>query len=155
SAVNKQYYTVEQLAIINRHCNPLDRLKLYLGLNCAMGAAEMGRVHVEDIELLQRHPFAQTLHFESSDSDSFLRFFRPKTDVFGEWLLWPPVADFLSWAIQRCELLGSKVLLVSEKGKPFYNEESANAQAAFQNDWSKLLDRVRKSEPDFPRLPFG
>ena len=124
SVVTKHTYSVDQLAIINRHSTQLDRLKLYIGLNCAMGAAEMGRIVISDIALNERHPSADKLHFESTDSDSFLRFSRPKTGVFGEWLLWQPVASFLQWGIERSRRVGSAILLVSEAGRPFYNETS-------------------------------
>ena len=155
SAITKSVYTVEQLAIINSHATPLERLALYVGLNCAMGAAELGRLLVGDIVFKQAHPYRERLRFESTESDTFIRYFRPKTDVFGEWLLWQPVVDFLPWGIERAKRINSNVLFVSENGKPMYVEESKNAQAGFQKQWNDLLDRVNKSEPTFPRLPFG
>ena len=155
SAVTKHTYTIEQLAILNRHATPLERLALYVGLNCAMGAAELGRLLIDDVILKRSHPFKDRLKFESSDGDSFIRYFRPKTDVFGEWLLWGPVADFLPWGVERAQRIKSNVLFVSEDGNPLYVEDSKNAQSGFANQWYDLLKRVRKSEPSFPSLPFG
>jgi hypothetical protein len=155
SSVTKKVYSVEQLATINQHATPLERLSLYVGLNCAMGAAELGRLLLHDIVLHEEHPFTDRLRFESTVDDGFIRYFRPKTDVFGEWLLWQPVADFLPWAIERAKRIGSNVLLVSADGNPLYAEHSKNAQAGFQNQWNNLIDRVKKSEPSFPHLPFG
>ena len=37
SARMKDIYTVEELAVLNSHATPFDRLTLYVGLNCAMG----------------------------------------------------------------------------------------------------------------------
>ncbi len=155
SAVTRRTYTVEQLAILNQHATPMERLALYLGLNCAMGAAEMGRLLLGDIVLHEAHPFSTRLRFKSTERDSFVRYFRPKTDVFGEWLLWPPVAEFLPWGIDRAKRIKSNLLLVSENGAPLYAEHSKNAQAGFQNQWNDLLGRVRKSHSSFPKLPFG
>ena len=155
SAATKRVYSVEQLAILNQHATPLERLALYVGLNCAMGAAELGRLMLCDIVLRHAHPFRDRLRFESTDSDSFIRYFRPKTDVFGEWLLWQPVADFVPWGIERAMQITSNVLFVSADGNPLYVEHSKNAQAGFQSQWNDLLDRVTKSDPSFLRLPFG
>ena len=113
---------------------------MYVGLNCTMGAAELGRLLLDDIVLEQAHPLRDQLRFESTDDDSFIRYFRPKTDVFGEWLLWPPVAEFLVWGIERAQRLNSRVLFVSENGNPLFVEHSKNAQAGFQNQWNDLLD---------------
>jgi hypothetical protein len=155
SVITKQVYTVKELATLNRHATPLERLMLYLGLNCAMGAAEMGRLVAGDIFLGHAHEHAERLHFESTGADSFVRFLRPKTGVFGEWLLWPETAVMVRWALERSHRIGSDLLFVSEKGQPWYNESASNAQYKFANTWARLLDRVRKSETEFRRLPFG
>lgn len=51
SAIQKDTYSVEELAVLNRHATPIQRLLLYVGLNCAMGAAELGRLRVCDFIL--------------------------------------------------------------------------------------------------------
>ena len=156
TAITKQTYTPEQLAAINKHAKPLERLALYLGLNCAMGAAEIGRLTVRDFSFHRTHPEAARLGFTSTDEDSFLTYFRAKTEVFGEWLLWPETVEMTRWAIERATKCGENLLFVWEKtGKPMYDESLANPQAAFANIWSRLLRRVLKSDPDFPKLPFG
>lgn len=155
SVITKRVYSVEQLAIINKHATPTERLLLYLGLNCAMGAAEMGRLVRGDILLGHRHEYAERLHFSSTDEDSFIRFLRPKTEVFGEWLIWPETARMLRWGLERSRKLGSELLLVSDKGMPWYREHATNAQYHFANAWTRLLKRVRKSDPEFSILPFG
>jgi hypothetical protein len=49
TAVTKVVYSPEQLATINATATDRERLALYLGLNCAMGAAELGRLLVTAI----------------------------------------------------------------------------------------------------------
>ncbi len=155
SVITVETYTPAQLAVINQHAKPLERLCLYLALNCGMGAAELGRIKVKDFDFPAPHPYADALHFASSESDRFLTLHRPKTDVFGQWLLWPEVFDVVRRGIERAEEAGSEVLFVRETGKPMYDENSENPQFAFANLWNRLLDRVQKSHDDFPRLPFG
>jgi len=155
SSITKPVYSVEELAILNQHATPIERLLLYVGLNCAMGAAELGRLVKEDILLDTEHEHAGRLHFDSTDADSFIRFLRPKTGVFGEWLLWTEAAEMLRWGLDRARRIRSDVLFVSDQGQPWYNERASNAQYKFANTWNRLLDRVRKSHPDFRRLPFG
>ncbi len=84
SSVTKDIYFVEELAELSRHATPVERLVLYLGLNCAMGAAELGRLLKGDFLLHQAHPYAERLHFNSTPEDSFIQFLRPKTHVFGQ-----------------------------------------------------------------------
>lgn len=162
SAIQKTTYSVSELATLNRHATPIERLLLYIGLNCAMGAAELGRLQVSDFLLLHKHDFADRLNFNSSENDSFVRTLRPKTRVFGEWLLWPETVEMVRWGIARREkIVGfgtSALLITSERGSPWYNEvASKNPQAKFASVWDDLLRRVRKNKEhaDFQRLPFG
>lgn len=155
SAITKPVYLVEELAILSRHATPLDRLALYVGLNCAMGAAELGRLEAGEVILGRRHEHAGRLNFVSTDSDSFIRMLRPKTGVFGEWLLWEETAAMVRWGLARARRIGSDRLFVSDRGEPWYSDTSKNPQAKFANVWTRLLERVRKSHPDFPALPFG
>jgi hypothetical protein len=82
-AVQKDTYSVEELAELNRNATPLERLLLYVALNCGMGAAELGRLRTKDFLLHHRHEFADRLGFDSTEADSFIRFLRPKTGVSG------------------------------------------------------------------------
>jgi len=155
AVISKVVYSPEQLAVISKHATPIERLLLYVGLNCAMGAAELGRLTAQDILLDHEHEYADRLHFESTDQDGFIRFLRPKTEVFGEWVLWPETIRMIRWGLERSRRIGSDLLLVSERGMPWYREHATNAQYHFANAWTRLLNRVRKSDPEFPILPFG
>lgn len=161
SAIQKDTYSVEELAVLNRHATPVQRLLLYLGLNCAMGAAELGRLRLCDFILFHKHEHASRLDFSSSEADSFLRCLRAKTTVFGEWLLWPETVQMVEWGIaRRKKIRGSgpdAFLIVSESGAPWYSEGSKNPQVRFTNVWNDLIRRVRKEKEhkSFRRLPFG
>ena len=156
SAVQKATYSVEELAVLNRHATPLERLFLYVALNCGMGAAELGRLRLNDFRFDQKHEFAEQLGFHSTEEDSFIRFLRPKTSVFGEWLLWAETVEMVRWGFARAEEIGHDLLFISEEGRPWYNERAnRNPQAKFTNVLNTLIRRVKKSDPDFRRLAFG
>jgi len=155
SAVVKETYTVDELALLNKHATPFERLHLYLGLNCAMGAAELGRLVKDDFFLRSPHPYAARLNFTTTAADSFARYFRPKTGVFGEWWLWPETVQMVEWALARAKKIGTKLLFVSREGEPLYNERMKNPQQRFQSKWTGLKDRVKRVKPDLPSLPFG
>jgi hypothetical protein len=161
SAIQKDTYSVEELAILNRHATPIERLILHLGVNCAMGAAELGRLRMSDFLLFHKHEHASRLNFSSTEADSFLRTLRPKTTVFGEWLMWSETVQMVQWGIARRKKItdfdSDAVLLASESGAPWYNEGSKNPQARFTNVWNDLIGRVRKEKEHegFRRLPLG
>jgi integrase len=156
SVIQKDTYTVEELATLNRHATPLERLVLYVGLNCGMGAAELGRLRANDILLFHKHEYEERLGFSSTNEDSFVRYLRPKTKVFGEWLLWPETVQMVQWGLERSKAIDSELLFVSESGRPWYNDEhNKNPQAKFTNTFNRLIGRVQKSDPSFRHQPFG
>jgi hypothetical protein len=68
----------------------------------------------------------------------------------------------LRWGIARREKIRkfgpNASLIVSEHGKPWYDEAaSKNPQAKFANVWNELVRRVRKEKDleNFRHLPFG
>jgi hypothetical protein len=161
SAIQKDMYSVEELAILNRHATPIERLVLYVGVNFAMGAAELGRLRVNNFLLLHKHEHAGRLNFISTETDSFVRTLRPKTTVFGEWLLWPETVQMVQWGIARRKTVTGfgpdALIFVSESGGSWYSEGSKNPQVRFTKVWNDLIKRVRKEKEheEFRRLPLG
>jgi len=126
-----------------------------VSLNCAFGAAEVGRLVEEEALLNHTHEYPDRLSFETTNEDSFIRLMRPKTNVFGEWLLWPETAEAVRWANQRAKREGGTFIACRAGGSPLYEETSRNPQAAIAKRWNDLIIRVRKDDKDFPKLPFG
>ena len=116
-----------------------------------MGAAELGRLTVEDFAIHEPHPFADRLRIKSTEADSWLRYFRPKTSVFGEWILWDETVELVLWGIKRAKQLGSKLLFVRESGNPLYDDRTPNPQQGFANLWN----RTKKQAGIKGGLPFG
>jgi hypothetical protein len=154
-------FTREELCILNEYATPLERVLLLLGLNCGFGAAESGTLLLKQIHLLQSHPKADVIGYQTSPEDSFIRRVRLKNGVYGEHILWPQTVEGLQWAIARRQRIENAtpdaVLLLSERGEPLFHEtESGNAGRRIQNLWySGLLRRVLKDHPQFRKLSFG
>lgn len=153
--LTKIVYSPEELGILARHADDFELLLLLVGVNCAFGAAEIGRLVSGEVLLNHRHEYADRLQFKSSEADSFVRLIRPKSKMFGEWLLWAETASSLSWAIERSKNLGTSFLVVSDEGKRLYDEKRKNPQAVIAKCWKKLVEKVCNSHPDFPTLPYG
>ena len=91
-------YQLDELCILYKYATPFERLFFLLGLNCGFGQAEIATILVKEIELLKRHSHERLLGFVSTEKDSFIRKIRPKTEVYGEWLLWHETVEALQWA---------------------------------------------------------
>ena len=153
--VEKDVYTPDQLALLYERANNLDRFLLLVGLNCAFGAAEIGRLTEDEVLLDHDHKYKIRLDFESTTEDSFIRVMRPKTKVFGEWLIWKETADIIRWGIERSRQEGGAFIACRRGGNPLYNEASSNPQAAIATRWTNLIEKVQIDHEDFPHKPYG
>ena len=84
--ITKPTYTPEQLGVISQHADEFDYLLLLVCVNCAYGAAEVGRLTMDEVLFDHAHEFASRLNFETTSADSFIRLNRPKSSMFGEWI---------------------------------------------------------------------
>lgn len=157
-------FSMDDLKLLYKHAIPFERLLITWCLNCAHGAAEIGRVEWDDIFLHQEHPWkAQGLKLETSEDDCWCGFTRPKSDVLGWWLLWPETVQLLEWWRGECkknlrrEPRSNERILLTQTGAPLYRDESRNAQSSFSNAWRRLRQRIKSQDPEAntPDLPFG
>lgn len=155
SPVSKLVYTPEQLALLNKHATPLERLCLYCGLNFGMGQSELGRILISDVLLNHQHEYTKHLRFTSNKKDNWIRMNRPKTDVFGEWRVWPEVVVMLKWAIERAKTFGSHNLFLRPDGRLMFDESFAKPESPFTNLWDDFIERVQGRERNIPKYPFG
>jgi transposase len=140
-------WTVEQLAVLNQYALPLERVFFLLGLNCAYGADQAGRLRIPHLHLS-----------EEEGKPSYIRRIRRKKKVLAMHLLWPQTVTAMKWALERRK--GQKndkdFLLLTDTGLPYWRQtKGGNRAQLIPNLWKRLLDRVRKDHPDFPRLPFN
>ncbi len=153
--VHKHTYYPEQLALIAERLDDFGKMCLAVGLNCAMGAAELGRLTREDFLLNYQHEFQRKLKFKSTSEDSFCREFRPKTKIFGEWILWPETVKWVRWGIARAEKLGTNILFCDDDGRSLYVETAKNPQYKFANLWTDVTEKLKETDETFPKYPFG
>jgi hypothetical protein len=138
--VKKRTFTMEQVGILWKHATTLERVFIALGLNCGFGAAEIGTLA------------------ETEVNGSVIKRLRHKTKVLGAWWLYPITRDAVAWARKRKEVLAvtSDYLLVADSGKPYCAVTVGNNNnQKIRNSWNRLMKRVRREQPEFPRLSFG
>ncbi len=148
--ITKETYNPKQLAVIAEHADAFGKALIGVCVNCAFGASEVGKWNANLYSIHKKHPHAERIGIESTDDDSWISGKRPKTQVYGEHLLWPEVADAV-----KPFLDGRPVLPITNQGTAWYRPYSGNAQTKFNNWWNDLLGRVTKRYSDFPQLPFG
>jgi hypothetical protein len=141
-------FTVRQLAILNEYATPIERLFLLLGLNCAYGADQLGRLRTSDLRL-------------SEDGPSNITRIRRKKKVLGRHRLWRQTVEGLRWALDRrpslvTEGVSKDVLILNGKGQPYWRKTKGDNRCRdIPNTWYRLVDRVRVDYPAFPRYSFN
>ena len=173
SPVAVDTYQLDELTVLYKYATPLERLFFLLGLNCGFGQAEIATVLVKEVDLLKRHTHEMLLGFVSTEKDSFIKKIRPKTEVYGEWLLWHETVEALQWAIRRRQgqtvvtrgankgrdipLSPDSLLILSEDGTPLVKQTAkGNRASRIANLWiADLTRRIRKSKTEFRSLSFN
>lgn len=138
-------WTIEQLKTLNEYALPIERIFLLLGLNCSYGADQAGRLRVSHLHL-------------SDSTTSYIRRVRRKKKTRSIHLLWKQTVEGLRWAMKRREQQGidSEFVLLTNTGRPYWSKtKGGNRSQTIPNLWTRLLDRVQKDHPNFPRLPFN
>jgi hypothetical protein len=138
-------YTLGQLTTLYRYATPIERFFFLLGLNCAFGADQSGRLRVGEVCL------------SDGGEPSFLTHLRRKKKVRGSHLLWKPTILMLRWMRNRHSAPSpDDTLAVHQNGKPFFGKtRGGNRQNDIAKLWYRLLDRVRADHADFPRHGFN
>ena len=167
SMTKRTGYLPSELAVINKHATPLERLLLLLALNCGFKGAEQGTLLLDHLFLNEPHPNRQYLRelcgHEVQAADQFILYKRNKSKVYGEFLLWPQTVKLLEWALKQRKAVVQKYdlnhrnVLITKAGTLYYRQTlgSKNKSQIFTNKWQALIKRVRKSEPDFPYFSFS
>ena len=148
-------FSVNELKQLMNSGDTIQRLIVTWCLNCAHGAAEIGRITWGDIYLNQYHPWkSQGLKIESGGN--WTGFFRHKTKVAGWWSLWPETVELIKeWKPQAEQLLKREIidtdrLILTQDGLSMYKDESKNAQSKFAKVFNDIRTLAKVSD-----LPFG
>jgi hypothetical protein len=77
----------------------------------------VGRLTTDEVLFNHTHEFASRLNFETTSADSFIRLNRPKSSMFGEWILWPETAEILGWGVERVGRLSAQLCCAAHFGR--------------------------------------
>jgi len=141
--VSSSIYTPDELAIIANNLDNYGKLFLGLSVNCGMQPAESGRVEV--LDFFESHPETKAL-------GGWIIFDRPKTGEYGEWILWPEVAELVRWGVQRAKRLNVERLLVSDKLVPWYKDGTRNPTTQIGKWWQAIPSKSDPHEGIVTRL---
>jgi hypothetical protein len=131
-------YKRDELVTLYRYATPWERLLLLLALNCGFGRAELSTLRRDEVR------------------GKFIKRIRRKTGVYGEWYLWPETRMALEWWEKNRPPFDTPELLVTKDGNPFWQRtEGGNPNSKIANAFARLLNRVKKDNPDFRRLSFN
>jgi len=156
-------FTLDELVLLNKFATPPERCLLLLGVNCGFGRAEIATLTVGEIFLRTAHEprHQEILGFKSTDRDSFIKRYRPKTGVYGEFLLFPQTVEAIEWALARRRRypgFGAEArLLVNNNGQPLDKPTAGgNPNQQIPNRFATLIRRIRKTEEgkESVRRPF-
>ncbi|MEK6235234.1 MAG: hypothetical protein N2C14_11005, partial [Planctomycetales bacterium] len=144
------------------YAGPLDRLLLLLGLNCGFGVAEIASLQVDEVVFRTAHSpdHRELLQYESTNADSFIKRVRRKSNVYGEFILFPLTAAGLEWALKRRptpspDTIG-RPLLLNSKGESFDKPtKTGNRNQQIPNYFGRLLKRIKNDGHDVSNLSFG
>lgn len=156
-------FTLDELILLNRYATPLERCLLLLGINCGFARAEIASLTVGEVFIRKAHDLRhqEILRFQSTDRDSFIKRYRRKTNVYGEYILFPQTVEAMEWALARRRqhpgYCPDARLLVSSSGEAYDKPTSGgNPNMQIPNRFSALIRRIQKTEEgkNFTRRPF-
>ena len=155
SYITQELFSVEELKKLVSTGSTIQKLIATWCLNCAHGAAEIGRVTWGDLYLDQDHPWrSQGLKIETGGS--WTGFLRHKTDVVGWWKLWPETIALLqTWKREAEQILQRPVkkndrLLITQAGEDMYKDKSKNGQSKFAKVFADHRELAKVSN-----MPLG
>jgi len=135
-------YTVAQLKILFEYGTPLERLLILLGVNCAYGADQIGRLRIGEV-------------FEKNGI-FYIKRVRKKKRVKGIHRLFDATVDGIRWATRGRESQKDAHVLVNGKGHSLWRKtKGGNRSRDIPNAWYRLLDRLRDDHPEFPKHGFN
>lgn len=139
-------FSDSELALLYKYSGPLDRLFILLGLNCAFGVDQTGRLRHSEVRLDRKPPI--------------IRRIRRKKKVQGRHYLWQPTRVLLQWALDRRAKVATEAsgeyLILNDSGNPFWRKTAGGNRARdIPNYWTRLLNRIRDDHPEFPKAGFN
>ena len=155
-------FSLDELRLLMRYGQPMDRLLLLLGLNCGFGRAEIATLRVGEVRLFKGHTAREQelLGYKTTDEDSFIKRVRPKNGVYGEHILFPMTVEGIQWAIKRRkrqpDFSREARLLLTRNGTPLDQPtRGGHFNATIPNHLVRLIKRIQDDGHSIRPLSFG
>jgi integrase len=137
---NNEVFTPDQIRTLFKYATPGERVLFVMGLNFGFKPAETLRVQTGEYDLAEK----------------LLARVRTKTRVYGQWRLWDVTGLALAWAEKSRPNKEDATLIQTRNGEALGKRtEGGNRGGKIANFWNRLLDRIQKDFPKFPRLPYS
>ena len=154
-------FTLEELVLLNEYATPLQRTLLLLGLNCGFARAEIASLLLGEIYIRKPHDqrHQEILGFTSSEDDSFIKRYRRKTGVYGEFILFPQTVQAIEWAMKsrksQPDFSPQGRLLLNANGHP-YDKLTAggNPNQQIPNHFAQIFRRLEDAGKKIKKRPF-
>lgn len=164
NAIEEKSWEPDELCKIFVTAQPMTKLILGLGLNACSGAAELGRIRVDDFHFGKIHPKAKIIGF--TDKQDWLITVRRKSFTHSEALLWPWVSDLVKRQIEICRQ-NAWPYLFTEDGEPMYRDNeiydelglvlpnTTKPEARFVGRYNNAVDRALADKQIGRKLSIG
>ena len=138
AAQGVETFTLEELGKLWAAANEQNRLFVLLGLNCGFAQMEMATLRTWEIDLKANPP-----RIERN---------RRKTDVYGQWVLWPKTVELLRRRLKRTLDNDEELALLTRNGKPLVEYTGRSRKDAICQSWAKLRKKAGVNALGFKHL---
>jgi integrase len=138
----RAYWKRSELKVVWEYAKPWERALILLGLNCGFSKKEIATLQLG--EVVRRK------------GEAYVTRYRTKTDVYGEWILWPETVKALEFLGHYRTAASGTYAVVNTAGTPMDSQTTGkrNENQVIKNHWDNLMKRILKDFPDFHKLPF-
>ena len=135
-----QVFSVDELKALYKAANKQNRLYILLGLNCGFASMEISTLRRWEIDL-------------KADQPIIVRN-RRKTDVHGEWVLWPETAALLKERLKKGpqDQTGENLAIVTRNGRELVRYHGGVRTDTVATAWTKLVKKAGVTKLGFKHL---
>jgi integrase len=137
----RAWFKLEELKTIWAYAKPWERALILLALNCGFSKREIATLQPGEV-------------VTNSKGRTFIKRHRTKTEVYGEWVLWPETIEALAY-LKQFQGADKTYLVHNTAGTDLARgTRTGNENQIIKNHWDHLWARIHKDHTDIPKLPF-
>jgi integrase len=136
----RQHFKIAELTVIWKYAKPWDRALILLALNCGFSKREIATLQLGEIV--------------TRKGRTYIKRHRTKTDVYGEWLLWPETVEALDY-LKGLHREDSVYVVNNQAGRHLAKgTPKGNENQTIKNHWDKIFKRMAEDRQSCRKLPF-